>query len=127
MSTVKAAFYDAFERLQHCTDFEEVKNKTDWCLKCVEVENGTATKEQIISLLNECQSFSIGDGVLEFTISKTQAELDEMLEENKAVREYTENQIKKWYNASLENKDQIIYLQRTRGGLSRDFWSSVDK
>lgn len=117
---VKAAFYDAWERLQHCKDFaEEVSNKTDWVLKYVALENGEATKGQIVSLINECISFNIGDGVLEFTVSKTQQEIDKMLEDNAAVEKATKEQIKKWYDASDENKDQIIYLCRTRGGLWR--------
>ena len=125
MITIKAAFADEIGRVLHHNT-----SKPSHYIEQFEVEaTNNSSKEKIAELFNTCLGFEIvsnvdeyGEeeaGTINFTMKKSQEEIDELRIKFEVDRKnhvvYCIKRLKKWCDNKVEDKEQIeIYLKHKK-------------
>jgi len=113
--TIKGAFHDEISRILHHNDTTtpSFMNTTT-----IDVENG-ASKEKMAEMFSTCLSYQIipecdeygtdGDGYIEFTVKRPQADIDKFHEDRKHSLKCSISRLKKWYDREdrPEDREQI--------------------
>jgi hypothetical protein len=108
--TIKAAFVDCIEMLQHRRkELKNVNNKIKYLGDCLH----DLTKEELIHILNNYNYEFTENSYIEYTRKYTEEEIEKEKESIKRGINYDISKLKKWCERSEENKEQILsYLKR---------------
>jgi hypothetical protein len=111
MISINAAFSDCIDIILHNQKIIDGELPT-WLLTTeVSVSNST-NKDKIISLFKECISFDICDEYILFVVNRTDDEIKKIIDDRKLNQEYQIHKLKKWFEQSDDNKQEIItYLK----------------
>lgn len=108
--TIKAAFVDKIQMLQHRKEeLKKVATKT----KVIEKDLNSLNKEQLANILNSCNSYYFEDNCIYYKVDLTPQEKKQLVQEINRGIDYDINRLIGWCNQSKEHKEQIFeYLNR---------------